>query len=134
MKLHLKPILSAIAVAIVLTGVVALLPAQSRPQPASAAVASDKYDGDCTGQETEGRCADKCPVSTDKGAYHLQGYDKTTGAAICGFTYYNECPYFAGAEAGTPECEKGKPTPEQLTPWNPSETPAATEPNTCSGK
>lgn len=59
-----------------------------------------------------------CPPDTDKGAYHSRGYDKD-GNISCGFTYYNECPYFAGAEAGTPECEKGKPTPEQLERWQP---------------
>lgn len=77
----------------------------------------------------------ECPPPTEKGAYHVQGYDKQTGEVVCGFTYFNECPYFAGAEAGTPECEKGKPTPEQLEPWQPEETvkeqPKAAE---CGGK
>lgn len=54
-----------------------------------------------------------CPPNTSKGAYHLRGYDDT-GAAQCGFTYYNACPYFEAAEAGTPECKKGKPTQQQL--------------------
>lgn len=29
------------------------------PKPAAAQQASDKYDGDCTGKETAGRCSDK---------------------------------------------------------------------------
>lgn len=43
-----------------LIGLVAaqIMPAQTHTQPASAAV-SEKYDGDCTGTETAGRCADK---------------------------------------------------------------------------
>jgi hypothetical protein len=61
-----------------------------------------------------------CPAQTDKGVYHLRGYD-SNGLEICGFTYFNACPYFEGAEAGTAECEKGKPTPEQLEPWTPQE-------------
>ena len=160
MRVHLKPILSALAVALLITGVIALLPAQSRPQPASAAATSEKdptppdpnrpyydqwgnkfqWDGvlldaacpnvpDTTSGQDNPKCV--CPAPTAKGAYHLQGYDQTTGAAVCGFTYYNECPYFAGAEAGTPECEKGKPTPEQMQPWNPNQT---SEPTSCSGK
>lgn len=86
-------------------------------------------------QETPQAVQQECPPPTEKGAYHVQGYDKVTGEVVCGFTYFNECPYYAGAEAGTPECEKGKPTPEQLEPWQPEETvteqPAAAE---CGGK
>lgn len=42
-------------------------------------VSSDKSDGPCTGHETAGRCADKCPAESDI----LQGFDPQTGAAIC---------------------------------------------------
>lgn len=74
----------------------------------------------------------ECPAATDKGAYFSRGIGKD-GNVICGFTYFNECPYFAGAEAGTPECEKGKPTAAQLEPWQPElvETVPAAE---CGGK
>jgi len=75
----------------------------------------------------------ECPPDTEKGAYHSRGYDKD-GNITCGFTYFNECPYFAGAEAGTPECEKGKPTPEQLEPWQPEETKPAPQAAQCGGK
>lgn len=54
----LKLILGAVSAAILIIGVGAVLPTSTRPVPASAAV-SDKYDGDCTGQETQGRCANK---------------------------------------------------------------------------
>lgn len=113
-----KLILGALALAIAVVGITAMLPVQTRPQPAGASE---------TMQE--------CPPATEKGAYHLRGYDKD-GNPMCGFTYYNECPYFAGAEAGTPECEKGKPTPEQLEPWQPEQTKPAqpTEAAQCGGK
>lgn len=51
-------VLIAATTAIVSQGIIALSGVNNAPQPASAAV-SDKYDGDCTGKETEGRCADK---------------------------------------------------------------------------
>lgn len=47
-----------IGVAILSFAVGITIPTQNHTQPASAAV-SDKYDGDCTGTETAGRCADK---------------------------------------------------------------------------
>lgn len=61
---------------------------------------SDKSDGPCTGQETAGRCADKCPNQTDT----LMGYDKTTGAAICKAAPTG-CPYGDSVPLG-PECDK----------------------------
>lgn len=99
-----KLFIGAVVASFALVGIMSLMPVQTQPQPAAA-------------QET----AQECPPPTDKGAYHERGIDKD-GNVLCGFTYYNECPYFAGAEADTPECEKGKPTPEQLEPWQPEET------------
>lgn len=99
------------------------LPVQTRTQPASAS-----------------QPITECPPATDKGVYFERGIGKD-GNVVCGFQYYNECPYYAGAEAGTPECEKGKPTPEQLEPWQPEEkasetttTPGTVKPNECGGK
>ncbi len=119
MKL-LKAITAATALSFVVIGISAVLPVQTQPQPASAS-----------------QPVTECPPPTDKGAYHSRGYDKD-GNISCGFTYYNACPYFEGAEAGTPECEKGKPTEEQLKPWTPEEpaaqpAPAATV-SECMGK
>lgn len=53
-----KAILAGLSVAVLIVGVSVAMPVQTRPAPASAAQ-SDKYDGDCTGNETAGRCADK---------------------------------------------------------------------------
>lgn len=116
-----KLVLAALSASALLIGAMTVMPVQTRPQPASASQGIDLQGG--------------CPAPTDKGAYHERGRDKD-GNALCGFTYYNACPYFEGAEAGTPECEKGKPTPEQLEPWNPTEPAAQPEPtpNTCGGK
>lgn len=114
-----KLILGAVAGSIVLSGVFAVLPAQTRTQPTQAA---------------SSEVITECPPPTDKGAYHSRGIGKD-GNVTCGFTYYNACPYFEGAEAGTPECEKGKPTEEQMKPWTP-ETPATPAPTVsqCGGK
>lgn len=97
-------LLLATVIAIILLIIFAVLPCRNQVESSAQAVT-----------------ASECPEPTDKGAYHLQGYGKD-GEPVCGFTFYNECPYFAGAEAGTPECEKGKPTPEQLERWQPEET------------
>lgn len=64
------------------------------------AASVDKLDDACTGQETVGRCADKCPNQTD----NLLGYDKTTGAAICKQAPTG-CPYADSVPLG-PECDR----------------------------
>ncbi len=80
---------------------------------------------------TESNTKTQCPADTEKGKYFLRGYDKATGEAICGFTYYNACPYFEAAEAGTQECENAKPTPEQMKPWKPEEQSSKSTLNQC---
>lgn len=102
----LKRIYMAIGVFLLLGLAYAALPAETQSLPVSAQQASDKYDGDCTGHETAGRCADKCPASTSEGVYHLQGYDKDTGAAVCRIEYYHACPYADAQSADSPECQK----------------------------
>lgn len=130
----LKRFAAGVALALLVVGITAMLPVQTQPQPASAQQAGDKYDGDCTGNETDGRCADKCPPPTAEGAYFERGRDKD-GKISCGFAFYNECPYATGYSATDPMCEKLKPTPEQLEPWQPEATaPAPTETNQCGGK
>ena len=104
-------ILSALGVAILIIAIMTVLPVQTQPQPASAQQASDKYDGECTGHETAGRCADKCPNQTDT----LLGYDKETGAAICKAAPTG-CPYGDSIPLG-PECDKH--IPETITPAQP---------------
>lgn len=54
-----KLLTGLLVVQLVILGTLVMSPAQSRTQPANAQQVSDKYDGDCTGNETEGRCADK---------------------------------------------------------------------------
>lgn len=54
-----KVILAGLSGAFIAVGIMTVLPVQTQPQPASAQQQSDKYDGDCTGTETAGRCADK---------------------------------------------------------------------------
>lgn len=72
-------------------------------------ITDNKYDGDCTGHETVGRCADKCPGPTSEGVYYQQGIDKDTGAAVCGFSYYHQCPYTDAVSADNPLCYKNQP-------------------------
>lgn len=54
-----KLLTGALVVQLIILGTLVVAPAETRPQPANAQQVSDKYDGDCTGTETEGRCADK---------------------------------------------------------------------------
>jgi hypothetical protein len=69
--------------------------------PAQVNALNDKYDGDCTGHETAGRCADKCPEG-----YFERGTDRETGAAICATV--TGCPYGDSIPLG-PECDKQAP-------------------------
>lgn len=124
-----KHILTVLGILIVAFGVNIIMPAQARPQPVSASDVSDKYDGDCTGHETAGRCADKCPADTADGVYHLQGYDKDTGAAVCRLEYYQACPYADAVKASDPLCDK---LAQQQAPT--TGTPAVVPPsNQCGG-
>lgn len=109
-------LLLAVIVAIIIVFILTVLPVQSE-----------------TVDRVQVNTEQTCPPDTDKGAYHSRGYDKD-GNISCGFTYFNECPYYAGAEAGTPECEKGKPTPEQLERWQPEPQPESTQTPEYGGK
>lgn len=100
-----KLILSVLSATILILGISTLLPPETRTQQASA-TQSDKYDGGCTGHETAGRCADKCPANTSEGVYNLIGYDEQTGAAICKFHYYDPCPYADAHSANSAVCKK----------------------------
>lgn len=63
-------------------------------------IVNDKQDEPCTGEETAGRCVDKCPNQTDT----LLGYDEETGAAICKLAPTG-CPYGDSVPLGA-ECDK----------------------------
>lgn len=70
---------------------------------------SHKSDGECTGQETAGRCADKCPEGT-----YLLGYKDDTRAAICKLNATG-CPY--GDTIPLDQCDKfaeQQPKPQQF--------------------
>lgn len=95
--------------------------------PATANAMGDKYDGDCTGLETSGRCADKCPAPE-----FVRGYDKDTGAAICG--YVTGCPYGDSIPLG-PECDKFAPQtqPDPQAPVINDAPVEAAAPTSCMG-
>lgn len=92
-------VITFVALSSLLIGLV--MPAKTRLQPASAATS--------------------CPVATADGAYFERGKDDQ-GNAICGFAYYNACPYADGYSVNDPICAKfadqQKPV-QQLTPQEP---------------
>lgn len=127
-------ILAAVLVTVLNVGVAFTLPTYTRTQPVQAD-SSDKYDGDCQPTDTAGRCADKCPADTSEGAYYVQGYDKDTGAVVCGFGFYHACPYADAVSADDPLCAKlqAEQTPAAATV--PATTPTPTAPvSQCGGK
>lgn len=104
----LKPVL-AVAVGILLViGICTALPPQTRTQPANASQGAE--------------ITETCPPPTADGVYFPRGYDKSTNELVCGFSFYNACPYSEAVSATDPLCEKAKPTEAQLAPWNPNET------------
>lgn len=99
-------ILSALGIAILAVGVAVALPPETRTQPASA--------------------AQTCPAPTAEGAYFERGFDKETGEVVCGFSFYNECPYAAAYSADDPMCKKfeTQQAPQPVQPVTPTVTPA----------
>lgn len=97
----------ALTLAILLFGTVAVLP-RVAPTPPASALQSDKYDGDCTGNETAGRCADKCPA----GSYNI-GISKD-GSAICKLEPTG-CPYGDSIPLGA-DCDKHAPVEPEIVP------------------
>lgn len=134
MKKQFKLVLATLAVTALTIGVGFALPTYSRTQPVQAD-SSDKYDGDCQPSDTAGRCADKCPADTSEGTYYVQGYDKDTGAVVCGFSFYHACPYADAVSADDPLCAKLQ---AQQTPAATTTAPVATTPTQpvtqCGGK
>lgn len=110
-----KHILAFVALVILILGISIVLPPETRPAPASA---SDPVT--------------KCPPPTSEGAYFERGIGKD-GNVICGFSYYNECPYASGYSADDPMCDKFKQQQEPAPALAPVQQ--ATEPtNKCEGK
>lgn len=73
----------------------------------------------------------ECPPANLEGAYFERGIDRD-GNVICGFAYFNPCPYFDGASADDPKCVA--PTEEQMQPWIPTETVTEQPTNNCEAK
>ncbi len=115
-----KLLAGALVVQLIILGTLVIAPAETRSQPTSAQPQRDKYDGDCTGLETQGRCADKCPP----GSYSI-GVDDKTGAAICKLEPTG-CPY--GDSIPMDMCDKFKPAPTE------QPKPAQQEAAQCGGK
>lgn len=128
-------LLAGLSAGILAVGINTVLPVQAQPKPANVSQASDKdptppnpnrpyfdmwgnkftYDGqlitaacpnvpDPITHQDNPKCV--CPAPTETGTYFLQGYDKTTGAAVCGFSYYHECPYARSQSADSDVCQK----------------------------
>jgi hypothetical protein len=125
-----KRFIAVLSVAILIVGLTASTPGLLRPRAVSAAE-SDKNATGCIGNETTGRCADKCPANTDQGTYSLQGYDKDTGAAVCQFEYYHACPFADSQPADGPVCAKLQ-AQQHTADQTPAQTP--TDPNYFGGK
>lgn len=100
----IKGFMASIALALFILGINILLPNQTQPERVKA---TEK--------------AIQCPEPTDKGVYFQRGIDEN-GNALCGFAYYNACPYTEGAELGSPLCDKAKPV--ELTTPSPTAQPA----------
>jgi hypothetical protein len=68
---------------------------------------SDKYDSECTGTETAGRCTDKCPAGS-----YLVGFKSKDAGYICKLEPTG-CPYGDSIPLG-PNCDKHQ--PQELQP------------------
>lgn len=114
-----KTFIGALALTIAIVGITLIMPAQTRPQPASAS-----------------QPVTECPAPTSEGAYFVRGYDKQTGDVMCGFSFYNECPYAAAYSANDPMCDKLKEQqePKPVAPVQPAPSTPAKQPNQCGGK
>lgn len=125
----MKRLLLAIALAFALVGISAVLPVNSRPEPVKADF-SDKYDGDCTGNETEGRCADKPAFDhsncqyPDRWSNPVNGCDNSDPAVP-------ECIKAAYSKESEDACIAAYVAQQQ--PTTPSTVPES-NPNTCGGK
>lgn len=95
-----KPVLAVLSTLLVM-GVAFTIPTNRTVAAPLNVVQSDKDGGECTGNETAGRCADKCPPPSFQ-----RGIDKNTGAAICATV--TGCPYGDSIPLGA-ECDKHAP-------------------------
>ena len=118
MKSKTKLFTGALAGSLIIVGITTVLPAQTGTAPANASVP-----------------ALECPPPTSEGAYFERGIGKD-GNVICGFAWYNACPYTEAVPATDPMCEKARlsqePAPAVVEPVQ--ATPAPQQTNQCGGK
>lgn len=98
----------AILSLVVILFVAIFLMITDNPKIARAIDTPDKIDLVCTGQETAGRCADKCPDDS----YEIGR--ETNGSAIC-HLQPTGCPYGDSIPLGL-DCDKAAPPAEVLEP------------------
>lgn len=85
-----KLFIAALSSSFVLVAAISIMPLAASPEYADAS-----------------QTVQECPPPTEKGAYFERGHDKE-GNIVCGFAYYDECPYAAGYSASDAMCEKIK--------------------------
>jgi len=117
MKYWFRRIAACLALSLLIIVACSAAPAQTQTQPANARQ-SDKYDGDCTGNETVGRCADKPLFDHTQCQYP----DRTTNP-VDGCDNSDPCDP-ANTKGGSGDC-----TPT----YTPSSVPPAVV-NQCGGK
>ena len=113
----IKLFAGALAGSLLIVGITTVLPTETRTQPANAS-----------------EPVTQCPPPTSEGAYFERGIGKD-GNVICGFSWYNACPYTEAVSATDPMCEKARqsqePTPAVVEPVQPTPTQPT---NQCGGK
>lgn len=116
-------ILSALGIAILAVGISTALPVQTRPQPAAAQQASDKYDGDCTGTETVGRCADKPLIFSHENCQYPDRWSNPVDGCDNSDPAVPECIKAFSTKAGEDACiaEFVAQHEQPVTPAQPSE-------------
>lgn len=108
-------IIMAVVIILLVVAIFLALPPQTKVQTAGA---------------SESTIITSCPPATSEGTYFERGIDKS-GNLVCGFIYFNSCPYFDGVPADDTKCVA--PTQDQMQPWIPTETTAQPN-NNCEAK
>lgn len=120
-----------------LIGLVAaqIMPSQTHTQPASAAV-SEKYDGDCTGTETAGRCADKPLVFDHSNCQYPDRWSNPTDGCDNSDPAVPECIKAFSTKAGEDACIAAFVAQNNSNPvtTTPTVTTTPAKANECGGK
>jgi len=129
-----KALLAGLGVAILIVGVSVAMPVQTRPQPASA-TQSDKYDGDCTGNETVGRCADKPLVFDHSNCQYPDRWSNPADGCDNSDPAVPECIKAFSTEQGEKDCIAAFVAQrEQPAATTPTVTPAPAKADQCGAK